>query len=103
MLTKIIISIFVVTIFLLSVYLFEQSVSWQARTEQEINVYSSEFDAAYESAFNRPNGKPLLRLTKAESVDVLSDTYGKDYWACYVRTSKGIKGWVLCTALKKFD
>jgi hypothetical protein len=39
------------------------------------------------------------QIVKGETVDVLWDRYGKDYWACYVRTRSGGKGWVLCTDL----
>lgn len=44
-------------------------------------------------------GTPVGEVTKGEAVDVLWDRYGKDYWACYVRTRSGSKGWILCTDL----
>jgi len=50
-----------------------------------------------------PNRVPVPRIASIESgeqVAVLWDTYGKDYWACYVRTSHGVRGWALCTSLK---
>ena len=42
---------------------------------------------------------PIGQLAKGETVDVLWNRYGKDYWACYVRTKRGDKGWILCTDL----
>ena len=42
---------------------------------------------------------PVGQIDKGETVDVLWDRYGKDYWACYVRTTDGERGWVLCTDL----
>jgi hypothetical protein len=42
---------------------------------------------------------PTGRVAEGETVDVLWTRYGKDYWACYIRTQSGSKGWVLCTDL----
>jgi len=42
---------------------------------------------------------PTGHIAKGETVDVLWDRYGKDYWACYIRTRSGSQGWVLCTDL----
>jgi hypothetical protein len=95
--------IFSVAVLLVYVHFFKQSVSWHAKTKQTMGVFSSEFEPSNEVSFNQPTGKPIARLAKDESIDVLTDTYGKDYWACYVRTSKGVKGWVLCTSLKKIN
>ena len=32
-----------------------------------------------------------------EEIAILYDTFGKDYWACYVRSSAGIRGWTECS------
>jgi hypothetical protein len=42
---------------------------------------------------------PVGQIAKGETVEVLWNRYGKDYWACYVQTKAGDKGWVLCTDL----
>jgi hypothetical protein len=52
-----------------------------------------------EQAAGRGRSKPVGSVAKGEVVDVLWDRYGKDYWACYVRTRNGTKGWLLCTDL----
>jgi hypothetical protein len=67
---------------------------------RRVNVFNSEFAAAYEGGLNRAPVAPITSIDLGEQVAVLRDTYGKDYWACYVRTSKGERGWVLCTALR---
>lgn len=73
--------------------------SVSSHTIEQANVFGSEEQAAYEGSINRPAPVPLVTLARGANVNVLDDTYGKDYWACYVRTADGIKGWVLCTSL----
>ena len=75
--------------------------SWRAHTIRQTLVYSSQVDAAYADAINRPAAVPLLTLPAGGPVAVVWDTYGKDYWACYVREPTGNRGWVLCTELKR--
>ena len=75
---------------------------WQARAVAPSGVFPTEYDAAYAGA-NFHTAPPKLVLRAQEPVAVLWDTYGKDYWACYVRTSNGTRGWVLCTSLSKFS
>lgn len=70
-----------------------------SHTTKQVNVFTSEEQAAYEGAVNRPAPVPLVTLARGATVNVLDDTYGKDYWACYVRTANGQNGWVLCTSL----
>ena len=70
-----------------------------SHTNERANVFSSEEQAANEHSLNRPASIPLATLARGATVTVLDDTYGKDYWACYVRTSNEQKGWVLCTLL----
>jgi hypothetical protein len=67
---------------------------------QRANVFNSEFAAASERALNRPPITPITSIDLGEQVAVLWDTYGKDYWACYVRTLKGVRGWALCNSLR---
>ena len=70
-----------------------------SRTIEQASVFSSEEMAAYEGSINLQAPVPLVTLARGANINVLHDTYGKDYWACYVRTANGVKGWVLCTAL----
>ncbi|BCT93692.1 hypothetical protein LYSHEL_27190 [Lysobacter helvus] len=74
-----------------------------AATESKVTsatwVYETEEEAAYAGAINRPEPRPIAALDQGETVGVLDDTYGKDYWACRVRTPGGQTGWVLCTSL----
>ena len=70
-----------------------------SRTTHQVNVFRSEEQAAHEGSANHPAPVPLATLASGATVSVLGDTYGKDYWACYVRTANGQKGWVLCTSL----
>lgn len=64
------------------------------------NIFRSEYAAAYEGALNREPNPPVPSIDSGEQITVIWDAYGKDYWACYVRTSKGLRGWALCTSLK---
>ena len=68
--------------------------------EKRVSVFNSESAAAYAGALNRPTVSPVASLETGESVAVIWDSYGKDYWAYYVRTSKGVRGWTLCTSLR---
>lgn len=74
---------------------------WNAVATEELRVFSSEADAAYEGALNRKSGPAISVVKQGETVIVLWDTYGKDYWACYVRTSTNLSGWVLCNSLQR--
>jgi hypothetical protein len=60
-------------------------------------LYASERDAAYNRSLTIRTAPPIGSLSAGEPVAVLWDTYGKDYWACYVRTLRGERGWVLCS------
>ena len=70
-----------------------------SHTTKQVNAFSAEEQAAYEGSLNRPAPRPLFTLASGAAVKVLNDTYGKDYWSCYVRTEIGQEGWVLCTSL----
>src|SRR5260221_12758945 len=76
---------------------------WRARAIAPLLVYSTESDAAYSGAINRTVGAPIASLSVGDSVAVLWDTYGKDYWACYIRGPTGKRGWVLCTDLRQIS
>jgi hypothetical protein len=65
-----------------------------------VNVFNMQYAAAYERASNRLPISPIASIESGEQVVVIWDTYGKDYRACYVRTSKGVRGWALCTSLR---
>ena len=62
-------------------------------------VFATEHEAAAVGSMNRHAPRPIAQLAVGESVTVLSDTYGKDYWACNVRTRDLDDGWVLCASL----
>jgi hypothetical protein len=64
-----------------------------------VGVFDSEYAAAYQHSINRVPVTPITSIESGEQVAVVWDTYGKDYWACYVRNSKGIRGWALCNHL----
>jgi hypothetical protein len=68
-------------------------------TTKQVNAFGTEEQAAYEGSLNRPASVPVFTLASGAAVEVLDDTYGKDYWACYVRTENAQEGWVLCTSL----
>ena len=70
-----------------------------SQVTEATGVYATERGAASAGSTNRPSPEPLVRLAAGESVTVVSDTYGKDYWACEVRTKDSVSGWVLCTSL----
>ena len=70
-----------------------------ARVSQTAHVFANESDAHFERSSNYSVPVPLATLEVGSVVTVLSDTYGKDYWACYIRTQTSLQGWVLCTSL----
>jgi len=68
-------------------------------TKEGTGVFPSEHDAAYTGSKAIATAPALMTLTQGERVSLLWDTYGKDYWACYIRTSAKQRGWVLCASL----
>jgi hypothetical protein len=74
---------------------------WQAVAIEDTSVYNSEDDAAYAGSQSVKAAPVITMVNKGESVAVLWDTHGKDYWACYIRTEKGVRGWALCASLNK--
>ena len=68
--------------------------------DKRADMFNTEYAAAYEGALNRVPIRPIASIERGEQVAVIWDTYGKDYWACYVRASKGVRGWALCTSLR---
>jgi hypothetical protein len=65
----------------------------------ETGVFAKESDPAAVGSSSLPQATPIATLRPGQSVLVLSDTYGKDYWACQVRTRDSQVGWVLCGSL----
>ena len=76
-----------------------RSTGTTSQATEATGVFATEHEAATAGSSNRPAPKPLVQLAVGESVTVVSDTYGKDYWACKVRTRDSVSGWVLCTSL----
>ncbi|MEZ9060374.1 hypothetical protein [Vibrio pelagius] len=68
-------------------------------SDSNVRVYSTEKDAARQSSKNMSPSSPKAVLKKGAKIEVINDTYGKDYWACEVRYSNQEIGWVLCTFL----
>ena len=61
------------------------------------DIFHTESDLA-DNLSNRKNAPPsFATIPVNDEVAILYDTYGKDYWACYVRTSTGIRGWTECS------
>lgn len=71
---------------------------WLGRTERQLGLYPTEFDAA-DTGINQRTSAAMSEVASGETVAVLWSEFGKDYWACYVRTPDGARGWILCTAL----
>lgn len=69
-------------------------VEWSPIAPKSLDLWADR-----EQAYGHDRTKPVGAVAKGERLDVMWDGYGKDYWACYVRTQKGEKGWVLCTDL----
>ena len=88
-----------ISLSLLTVLLFGCSKGTPSLTKEPVNVYADEVQAAYQDALNIPSPTPLETLKKGTAVTVLDDHYGKDYWACHVRTPSNTEGWVLCGSL----
>jgi hypothetical protein len=70
-------------------------------TKNEAGLFPSEYDAAYVASQSIKTAPALATLKHGENVSVLWDTYGKDYWACYIRTSANQRGWVSCGTLQR--
>ena len=75
------------------------SSSTSSQVVEATGVFGTEHEAATAGSINHPNPKPLALLVAGDRVTVLSNTYGKDYWACKIRTKDAVSGWVLCTSL----
>ncbi|MDO5654196.1 MAG: hypothetical protein Q4G39_08860 [Brachymonas sp.] len=70
-----------------------------ARATEPTRIYQSKSELASEHVIDRPAPVPLMTLARGDAVTVLNDAYGKDYWACHVRTPNGREGWTHCTSL----
>lgn len=55
-------------------------------------VFDVEYAVAYAGAINRVPSLRIASIESGEHVAVLWDPYGRDYWACYVRTFRGVGG-----------
>lgn len=74
---------------------------WHATTIGQTSLCVTEEEAANHDSLLISTSNPISIISAGESVAVLWDKYGKDYWACYVRTNNGTRGWMPCTQLKK--
>lgn len=72
---------------------------WKAQPETEIQLFHSEDDLILASFNHKTPAQDIEIVKNGEQLSVVWDTYGKDYWACYVRTPQRVRGWVLCTEL----
>lgn len=82
----------------LGYYFHEYVPEWNATATQDLVLWSSESDAAHAESRGVP--LPESHVKMGARVSVIRDRYGKDYWACYVRTRTNEAGWVLCTDLR---
>ena len=73
--------------------------SWSAPTTKTSALFELESDLALGNLKHQAN--PIGSVPEGTTVDVLFDTYGKDYWACYVRTATEQRGWMFCTDLQR--
>jgi hypothetical protein len=71
----------------------------RVRVTSETGVFANESDPAAVGSWSLPQPTPITTVGPGQSVRVLSDTCGKDYWACHVRTQDSQEGWVLCGSL----
>jgi hypothetical protein len=71
----------------------------RARVISETGVFANQGDPAAVGSSSLPQPTPITTVGPGASVFVLSDTYGKDYWACHVRIQDSQDGWVLCSSL----
>ena len=79
-------------------YIWVSGAVWRAYVVRAAPMYASEAGVRAEGARNM-HDSAVGALPMKEPVAVMWDTYGKDYWACYVRTSTGARGWISCTNL----
>ena len=71
---------------------------WRARARVSTGVYADKIGPAWARTINHKDDvSAIARVGVGDSVALLWDEYEKDYWACYIRTVDGIRGWVLCT------
>jgi hypothetical protein len=85
----------IVLVPLLAIVYMHFGYTWSSSAEKKLAIRDTELAAAYGR-----DSKTVGAVAAGERVEVLYDTYGKDYWACYVRSPTGVRGWVLCTDLK---
>ncbi len=71
----------------------------EAKVITATGVFAAESDPAAAGSLSLPRPNPIATLRPGATVLVLSDTYGKDYWACHIRTPNSQDGWVLCSSL----
>ena len=76
-------------------YLRINSVEWSAPALADRPLWNEEEVAAYGPKVNGP-ASPVGAVKRGETLQVIRDRYGKDYWACYVEAESGGRGWVLC-------
>jgi hypothetical protein len=75
--------------------------SWHARVTSASELFSTEAGPTSAYLVHGKKENPIGALAVGDNVAVLWDTYGKDYWACYVRGPRGERGWLLCTDLRR--
>ncbi len=73
---------------------------WKGVAGNDLSLHKTELSAAYSGFSSRVPAEATGVILRGQEVDVLYDLYGKDYWACYIRTADGRFGWVLCTDLQ---
>jgi hypothetical protein len=93
------ISLGATALFCAGAWLHYMWVEWTGPAPRPLPIWST-MEQAYRASAPNADESPIGVLAKGEPVDVLWDRYGKDYWACYIKTQSGLRGWVLCTDLE---
>lgn len=92
-------------VILVAIALVATGVEYQLRyggrpllARKQSGMFSSKYGAAYVRSLTIPQETPIGSIEPDEHLALIWDEFGKDFWACYVRNSKGQRGWVLCDA-----
>lgn len=72
---------------------------WKASADVDQPLHKTAGSATYGRYSDRVPLEATGAIEQGQPVAVLYDRYGKDYWACYVRTNDFRFGWVVCADL----
>ena len=75
---------------------------WKASADIDQYLHKTAESAAYGHHSDHVTLEVTSTIEKDQAVAVLYDKYGKDFWACYVRTPDFRFGWMVCTDLTAY-